>query len=229
MAPEPAPDPLVPLIAALRAAGNDARAAKEKSYQKSCLVHWGVAFPDMDRIIRAQLKGLPAQTLLPLARRLWEQSEEQTPVWDCRIAAGRILRSPTIAPDALLWRMIVDWLPDLDGWAVADNLARAAGRCLLANPSRLDEVELWLQSDSLWIQRAALVFTLPWTRAGRDPGRMLGWMEGLADDSRWFIQKAIGWWLRELSKADPGRVAVFLDAHGGRLKPVARREATRYL
>ncbi len=80
----------------------------------------------------------------------------------------------------------------------------------------------------MWTRRAALVFTLPWTKEKRDPERMLGWAARLAEDRQWFIQKAIGWWLRELSKRDPKRVRRFLNDHDGKLTAVARREATRY-
>jgi 3-methyladenine DNA glycosylase AlkD len=58
---------------------------------------------------------------------------------------------------------------------------------------------------------------------------MLGWAASLAHDREWFIQKAIGWWLRELSKHDAPRVRRFLAEHGARLQGVARREATKYL
>ena len=101
-------------------------------------------------------------------------------------------------------------------------------RCLLHDPRRLDVVEGWVQSPHLWTRRAALVFTLAWTREG-DPERMLGWAASLAGDREWFIQKAIGWWLRELSKRDAPRVRRFLAEHGTTLKGVARREASKYL
>ena len=86
------------------------------------------------------------------------------------------------------------------------------------------------------MRRAALVTTLPLTKlthpkpaelAARE--RVLGWAAALADDPEWFIQKAIGWWLRDLSKHDPQRVRDWLGAHGARLKPFARREAGRRL
>ena len=118
-------------------------------------------------------------------------------------------------------------LIDLDGWAVADNLASAGSRCLIENSGRLDAVETWIESPHLWTRRAALVFTLPWAKEKRDPERMLGWAARLAKDREWFIQKAIGWWLRELSKRDPKRVRRFLTEHP--LTGVAGREATKYL
>ena len=208
----------------LRTMGSPAWAEKEKSYQKSVWQHWGVPLPQMDVAIREILKDVPAAQRLTLSRRLWRE-----PVWDLKIVAGRLLVAPSVPPTEPLWRFVTGRMADLDGWAVADNLAPVASRCLLHDPGRLDVVEGWVQSPHLWTRRAALVFTLAWTRDGRDPERMLGWASSLADDREWFIQKAIGWWLRELYKRDAPRVRRFLAEHGATLKGVARREATKYL
>lgn len=178
----------------------------------------------MDVAIREVLKDLPPPACLALSVRLWGE-----PVWDLKIVAGRILARESVPANDRLWRFVRSRMRDLDGWAVADNLAPVAARCLFADERRLDEVESWVDSRHLWTRRAALVFTLRWTRQGRDPERMLGWASKLADDSEWFIQKAIGWWLRELSKRDPARVRRFLAEHGAKLKTVARREASKYL
>ena len=212
------------LIRRLKKMGTPARAEKEKSYQKSTWEHWGVALPQMDVAIRDVLKDLPPAARLALSVRLWRE-----PVWDLKIVAARNLARDDVPPSEAVWRFVRARMPDLDGWAVADCLATVGSRCLLANPRRLDVVETWVRSRHLWTRRAALVFTLAWTKHGRDPERMLGWAAGLASDPQWFIQKAIGWWLRELSKRDPARVRRFLADHGAALKGVARREATKYL
>ena len=212
------------LTAALRAFADPQRAMQEKRYQKSSWEHWGVALPKMDAAIRATVADLGQSDSLTLAARLWRE-----PVWDLRIVAGRILARKAVAPDADVWAFVTRRMGDLDGWAVADNLAVVGGRCLLADSARLDFAEIWVDSPHLWTRRAALVFTLPWTKDKRDPARMLGWAARLAPDREWFIQKAIGWWLRELSKRDPQRVRRFLDEHGAPLMAVARREATKYL
>ena len=212
------------LLQALRALGSPERAEQEKRYQKSSWEHWGVPLPGMDVAIRETLGDLRQDEALELSRRLWRE-----PVWDLRIVAGRILARKSIEPDARVWGFVTGRLVDLDGWAVADNLAPVASRCLIEEPDRLDAVEAWIESSHLWTRRAALVFTLPWAKEKRDPERMLGWAARLADDRQWFIQKAIGWWLRELSKRDPKRVRRFLADNGGKLRGVARREATKYL
>jgi 3-methyladenine DNA glycosylase AlkD len=212
------------LLQALRALGSPERAEWEKRYQKSRWEHWGVSLPNMDVAMRETLGDLSQDEALALCRRLWRE-----PVWDLKIVAGRILARKSIAPDAKVWDFVTERMADLDGWAVADNLATVASRCLIEDPSRLAVVEAWIENPHLWTRRAALVFTLPWAEEKRDPERMLGWAARLAEDREWFIQKAIGWWLRELSKRDPKRVRRFLNEHGGKLKGVARREATKYL
>jgi 3-methyladenine DNA glycosylase AlkD len=212
------------LIQALRAFGSPERAAQEKRYQKSRWDHWGVPLPSMDVAIKATLGDLSQEQALDLCRRLWRE-----PVWDLKIVAGRILARKSIGPDAAVWGFVTERMPDLDGWAVADNLASVASRCLIEDSGRLDVVETWIENPHLWTRRAGLVFTLPWAKEKRDPERMLGWAARLAEDREWFIQKAIGWWLRELSKRDPNRVRRFLTDHDGKLRGVAKREATKYL
>jgi hypothetical protein len=39
----------------------------------------------------------------------------------------------------------------------------------------------------------------------------------------------VAWWVRDLSKHDVPRARAFLDQHGARLKPFARKEAARHL
>src|SRR5687767_15686466 len=68
------------------------------------------------------------------------------PVWDLKIVAGRLLMAPSVPPTEPLWRFVTARMADLDGWAVADNLAPVAARCLLHDPRRLDVAEGWVQS-----------------------------------------------------------------------------------
>ncbi|MCB1081356.1 MAG: DNA alkylation repair protein, partial [Chlamydiia bacterium] len=102
-------------------------------------------------------------------------------------------------------------------------------KCILADESLLDELEKWTYHENFWIRRAALVYTLPYAKPGFDPERMLSWAARYATDPEWFIQKAIGWWLRVLGEHNPERVILFLEIHSDRLKSVAKKEARRKL
>jgi len=165
------------LTAKLRRRGDAERAAHDARYMKSDWTHWGVTAPNMDAAIKTVTEDAAPADLLGLATRLWAE-----PVWDCKIVAARILSGPTVPESEDLWRWIQDRLPEMDGWAVEDNLMKAAWRCLRADPGRLDVVETWLAHESFWVRRAAFVYTLPWSRPGKDPERMLGWAARLAPD-----------------------------------------------
>jgi 3-methyladenine DNA glycosylase AlkD len=203
------------------------------AYHKVPRRYLGVPVPEIEALVdewRAGAAGLDDR--LALAAGLWDSD-----VHEGRVAAAKLLTQARIRPDdEPVWRLIASWVPTFDAWALADHASKAGERRLVADPRRLDEVEGWVGSDHLWTRRAALVMTLPWTKdrfpksedlAVRE--RVLGWCEALAHDRDWFIQKAVAWWLRDLSKKDPDRVRAWLDAHGTMLKPFAVREAARML
>lgn len=218
-------------LAALESAGDAERAEGAAAYHKVPRRYLGVSVPVIDTLARDWRQGIDVPARVTLADALW-----QTDVHEARIAAAKLLTQARIAGDGPVWALVASWVPQFDGWALADHACDAGRRRLVADPSRLDEVEGWTTSPHMWTRRAALVITLPWTRlnhpkpadlAIRD--RVLGWAGGYADDRDWFIQKAVAWWLRDLSKHDAQRVRHWLDEHGDRLKPFARKEAGKYL
>lgn len=219
-------------LADLDARGDAEKAAEMARYHKAARRYLGVANPELDACARVWRQGLPLAARLSLAQGLWESD-----VHEARVAAAKLLTQARIRPDDTpVWETLCAWVPDFDAWAIADHATMALQRRLVADPARLDRVERWTGSEHLWTRRAALVATLPWARmphpkaadlAVRD--RVLGWAANYVDSPEWFLQKAVAWWVRDLSKRDPDRARTFLAAHGDRMKPFARREAGRFL
>lgn len=216
----------------LRAAGNPQKAAEMARYHKAERPYLGVSNPQIDQIV-AGLKGrLDSAGRVAVAGTLWDSN-----IHEARIAAAKLLTQARVRPDdTVWWDEVQRWVPMFDAWAIADHACSAGNRRLLADPSRIATVQQWIEDPSFWVRRATLVITLPWTKQ-RYPSAadleiretVLGWAAGMATDREWFIQKAIAWWLRELSKRDPDRVITFLDAHGQAMKAFARKEAARLL
>ena len=132
--------------------------------------------------------------------------------------------------------MIRDWALGFDAWAVADHASIAGQKRLVADPSRLGDVAAWTTHPNMWTRRAALVMTLPWAKLNHPKPQdleiretVLGWAAGYVADRDWFIQKAVAWWLRDLSKHDPALARDWLERHGAGLKAFACKEASRYL
>ena len=219
-------------LAELRAKAEPGRAEQMAAYHKVDRPYLGVANPNTDMLVREWRQAMDLETRLMLAHDLW-----QTNIFEARVAAAKLLTQARIKPsDANAWDLITSWVPDFDSWAIADHACMAGQRRLTADPTRLDVVETWITSDHMWSRRAALVITLPWTKQNHPTqaetlarDRILGWASTYVTDPDWFIQKAVAWWLRDLSKHDPNRTLAFLAAYGDQMKSFARKEASRHL
>lgn len=219
-------------LAAIASDANPTKAAQMAAYHKAARRYLGVANGTLDDLAKEWRGVLDIDQRIALADALWTSD-----IHEARVVAAKLLAQARIRPDdAPTWELIRNWVPAFDAWAIADHASGAGSKRLVADPSRLDEVEVWTRSDHMWSRRAALVMTLPWTKM-RHPKpeevahreRILGWAAGYVGDRDWFIQKAIAWWLRDLSRRDPDRTRAFLAEHGAAMKPFARREAGRLL
>lgn len=216
----------------LEAAGDTRKAEEMAAYHKAPRRYLGIANPQIERLTKRWRAASGEDAPVGLAQGLWDSD-----IHEARVAAAKLLDRVRIRPDdGPAWRTIAGWVPEFDAWAVADHAAIAGQKRLLANPARVQEIERWTHSPHLWTRRAALVMTLPWARLSAPVSeeqaireRVLVWATRYVADPEWFIQKAVAWWVRDLSKRDPVRAGAFLDANGGDMAAFARREAGKYL
>ncbi len=219
-------------LAELTALGDPVKAAEAAAYHKARRVYLGAPVPRIAALAAVWRAERDVAARVELAAELWDSD-----VHEARVAAAKLLTQARIGPDeALVWSEFLRWVPSFDAWAIADHACRAGERRLVAVPERLHTIEPFVGDANMWVRRAALVVTLPWTkqnhpspaeRAARE--RIIGWAEVLVADRDWFVQKAVAWWLRSLSIHDPDRVRTFLAGPGARLKPFARHDAARRL
>ena len=208
-----------------------ARAAQAAAYHKAPRRYLGIAVPVLADLANGWRETRDVEERVALADSLW-----RTDIHEARIAAAKLLVQARLRPDEGAWALIASWVPQFDAWAIADHACDAGARRLLADPSRIDAVEGWTTHPNMWTRRAALVMTLPWAKMNKVKPqdlaireRVLGWAAAYAPDRDWFIQKAVAWWLRDLSKHDDARTRAFLAEHGEAMKPFARKEAARLL
>jgi 3-methyladenine DNA glycosylase AlkD len=220
------------LLDALRERADPVRAVEAAAYHKTPRAFLGVHGDVIEELARDARASLTLDDRLTAAQTLWDSD-----IHDARVLAAKLLTQARIRPDdRAVWDMIADWAQGFDSWALADHAAIAGAKRLQADPMRLDQVETWLESENMWTRRAALVMTLPFARlpfpkpadlAVRD--RVLGWAAQLAPQRDRFIQKAIAWWLRDLSRRDPDLVRAFVAGQGAALSKPAQTEALRLL
>jgi 3-methyladenine DNA glycosylase AlkD len=222
----------------LRPLGTTARAAQEKRYLKSDLEFIGVTVPDLRQAVKAAVKAhlaaaggrpgarLDRETALPWALALWRE-----PVHERRAAAVEILQLAVTALTADDMPVLEQLIRESRTWAYVDALAvNIAGTVALRDPSSWDHIDAWATDADFWVRRSALLALLPGIRAGQpDLQRFVRYADAMLAEKEFFIRKAIGWVLREISRREPQWVATWTAARLPDLSGVTFREAVRRL
>ncbi|MEO4006117.1 DNA alkylation repair protein [Flavobacterium sp. CAU 1735] len=113
-------------------------------------------------------------------------------------------------------------------WDTVDFLAKyLLGNYLLQFPEETETVVArFSDSENMWLNRSAILFQLGYKNK-TDVALLFALCEKHSGSGEFFIQKAIGWALREYAKTDPKAVIKFvLDTT---LKPLSKREALKNL
>jgi 3-methyladenine DNA glycosylase AlkD len=215
--------------ARLRTLGTPERAAGAKAYMKSNLRFDGVTVPALRAEVRAFLKAQPEidrDALVAISGALFA-----TDHFELRTAAIELLamRRALLVPRDAAW--LIELARRGACWAHVDDLVTSVLDPLLdGDPSLSRRVRTWARDRSFWVRRAALLAQLRALRLGRGDFALFSEIaEPMLDEKEFFIRKAIGWVLREVSKKRPALVEEFACAHAGRCSGVTWREATKYL
>jgi 3-methyladenine DNA glycosylase AlkD len=230
---------------ALRAAGTAERAVQEKRYLKSELEFFGVTVPEMRRVVTGAVRGYPGLDgagmvtgavrgypgldgagMVAWAVALWGE-----PVHERRMAAVEILTlaAPRLCAGELT--VVERLLRESGTWALVDGLAaNVAGEIALRDPQSWPVIDRWAGDADFWVRRSALLALLRGIR-GRQPdlARFTRYAEPMLAEREFFIRKAIGWVLREISKHDPAWAASWTARHLPEMSGVTFREAVRRL
>jgi 3-methyladenine DNA glycosylase AlkD len=113
-------------------------------------------------------------------------------------------------------------------WDTIDGLDRIVGHIALSFPKVNATLRAWSLDENIWLRRVAIDHQL-----GRKEKTDTALLEQIIinnfGQTEFFINKAIGWSLREYSKTNPRWVKNFLTRHRTRLAPLSLREAEKYM
>lgn len=113
-------------------------------------------------------------------------------------------------------------------WDTVDFISnKLVGEYFKKYPEQVGKyVEKWLESNNIWLQRSALLFQLKY-RDNLNPELLSFIIHGLLNSKEFFINKAIGWVLREYSRTNPIWVADFVN--NTELNALSKKEALRLI
>lgn len=217
---------IIPLSQAFEKSRNDDNAFFMKKYMKGQYEYFGIKSPERREITRdfLNVNGLPAvQELSEITRELWQlpQREYQYVIMDI---LGKMAKKAEKERINLYEYLVINksWWDTID--FIASNLV---GVHFQKYPEQINlYTEKWMESGNLWLQRTALLFQLKYKKE-TDTKLLTDYILKLQGSKEFFINKAIGWILREYSKTDADWVIEFVNKN--QLAPLSHREALKWL
>ena len=212
-----------------RAAGTPARAAGSKAYLKSDLHFYGTTMPDLRAAVKDFAREHPDLTraeLRKIVENLWS-----TDVFELRSAGVALLSEYS----ALLEERDLPWLLGFvrlsKTWAHVDWLAAdVIGGVVGESKTALRRLPAWARDDNFWVRRTALLAQLrPLSHEAGDFALFARLAAPMLGEKEFFIRKAIGWVLREVSKKRPKLTFEFLRDHREEVSTLTLSEGAKYL
>ena len=202
-------------------AGGSPRA---QTYLGSPLPVLGLPVPRMRAILAAFRKDhrdLTAKEVNGLADALWRG----TVLEEKALAISLLDRYAKILDDSS-WRLLNRFVDACVGWGICDAIGGGPiAKMVRARPARFRDLQRWARSDNFWRRRVSLYALHDFVLAG-DLDRPLEHLERLLYDEEFWVQRAVGTWLRECWKQDRRRTEAFLRGHVKSLPKVVITVAT---
>lgn len=199
-------------------------AAQQRAYLKDQFSFYGLKTPlrrsvQQPFLIAAHLP--PKENLEGLVRTLWNRPQRE-----CHYFAQELCLQYKKRFERNDIRLFEHMILHNSWWDTVDFIAPKLIKAYFHTfPDQRDPyINTWLSSGNIWLQRSCLIFQLL-EREKTDVQLLRRSITALLGSQEFFINKAIGWALRDYSRTDPDWVTNFVHSHD--LHPLSEREALR--
>lgn len=207
---------------------DETKAGPMTKYMRDQFPFLGISSPERKQLAKVffQQVGLPEiQQLEEVLDALWELPEREFQYVGLMLL-DKLQHGIGLEQMPFLEQLIVrkSW------WDTVDYLAPyGVGGILLRYPEAIaDWNAKWIKSDNIWLQRTAIIFQLRY-KDQTDAELLFSNILRRRDSKEFFVQKAMGWALREYSKVRSEEVKEFIDENADTLPPLTKREWLRVL
>lgn len=204
---------------------NEERARQMSAYMRNLFPFLGIQTPKRRELSREFLKEARKKQAVDweFVKRCWAKEEREYQY----LALDYLKRMEKwlTARDTVKLKELA---LDKSWWDTVDVIDKLIGNIALNHPKINEKLLEWSVADNIWLRRIAINH-----QQGRKEKTDTQLLEKVIvnnlGQTEFFIQKAIGWALREYSKTDPEWVRRFIKKHEGKMAPLSIREASKYL
>lgn len=215
------------LEADFRKASNSELAIPMENYMKNNFTYFGIKTENRRSIFKSnyELNKLEVKSnFKAIAWELFQMKEREFHQTAIDLLLKEFKKNFVLEDIQLIEKMIItnSW------WDSVDTIAKyILGGYLLQFPSEtLKVIERFSNSENMWLNRSAILFQLSY-KEKTNFEILKSECEKHKDSNEFFIQKAIGWALRDYSRFNPNGVEAYVNSTN--LKPLSRKEALRLL
>lgn len=204
--------------------GNAEIALEQKSYMRNKFEFYGIQATARRKIQKPFLSKayLPNKNELDtIIKTLWEKPQREYQYFAQELAFKYLKQLEQ--KDIELFEFMVthkSW------WDTVDFISTKlmGGYFTIFPENKFEYVNKWLKSGNIWLQRSALLFQLKY-KNNLDTNLLSSTINSLLGSNEFFINKAIGWILREYGKTNKQWLIEF--ANKTQLDKLSRKEALR--
>ena len=213
------------LIIQLYQKKNTRQAVQMAAYMRNQFPFLGIRTPERKKLCTAYFKQEKAKKHIDwqAVERLWALPEREFQY----IAADylRTMQSFLTEQDlSRLQKLVItkSW------WDTVDNLDRTIGNIRFPCQTVDDAMLAWSKADNIWLRRVAINHQLL-RKENTKPDLLKRILLNNLNQTEFFINKAMGWILRDYSKTNPDWVRDFIERNREGLSNLTIREASKYI
>jgi 3-methyladenine DNA glycosylase AlkD len=217
---------VVPLKELFESKANPSQAAPMKKYMRDQFEYLGIKTPQNNALLRDFISahGLPPLSELDaVSRDLWDLPQREFQ-YAAMTLLGKLEKKfePEFISTIEYLIITKSWWDTVD--ALASHSVGTHFKRFLE--LRQEYLKKWRKSDNIWLRRTTLLFQLGY-KSETDFDLLCELISENLGSNEFFINKAVGWALRQYAYTDPKAVKKFVKATS--LHSLSRREAMKHL
>lgn len=212
------------LLENLKAVANPDDAGAMKAYMKNKFEFLGVKTPARRKLAKAFFKQQTDSVIdWNFINEAWNNPyrELQYAALDYLESRKKLL-TPSDLPRLKKLAQTKSW------WDTIDSLDRLVGTIIVRFPETKEIILAWSRDEDIWLRRLAIDHQLL-RKEETDTELLEKILANNLDQTEFFINKAIGWALRDYSKTNPDWVRAFIERHQTEMAALSIREGSKYL
>lgn len=161
----------------------------------------------------------------------WDEIWNKTPYFESMSSALYFYQHRTLKKSEV--DTLKKWIKRCDCWEHSDDLSKIYAQVLEENPKWiLPTLKRWNKSKNPWERRQSVVSLLEYASKRKKVlpfKELISFIKPLLNDDEYYVQKGIGWSLREIYNVYPKQTLDFFKKNLLEIKPLAYSAATEKL